>query len=294
MFKNITIRNLKLYFRDRLTVFYSLLAVLIVIVLYVLFLADLQISAINRATNNALPQEDVSYLVNGWILAGLLSVTTVTSTLGGFGTMVADRTYKIIMDFKSSPVPRMVYPLASMATAFIIGTVISAAGFAAYSALIYVDTGYIFSMEQVLKCLGLICLSSLMNAALMGFMVSFFKTNSAYASASLIIGSVIGFLNGLYVPIGNLPETVQTFIKCLPFWHLASLFRQVLLKEPIILCFGNAPQSALDGYIYEFGIRFKWGNGFVQPIVSILFALGVCIVSTVLFFINYRRKDNEI
>jgi|GEM_PF-1324775 len=40
MFKNITIRNLKLYFRDRLTVFYSLLAVLIVIVLYVLFLAD--------------------------------------------------------------------------------------------------------------------------------------------------------------------------------------------------------------------------------------------------------------
>lgn len=294
MFRSITIRNLKLYFRDRLSVFYSLLSVLIVIVLYVLFLADLQISAINKATNNVLPEGDVSYLVNSWILAGLLSITTVTSTLGGFGTMVEDRVYKKIMDFKSSPVPRMVYPLANVATAFTVGTVISISGFVAYSALIYLKTGYLFSSGQILECLALICFSSLMNAALMGFMVSFFKTNSAYGSASLIIGSVIGFINGLYVPIGNLPEAVQALIKGLPFWHMASLFRQVLLKEPISLCFGNAPQSVLDGYIYEFGIRFKWGNEVVKPIVSLLFALGVFVLSIILFFINYRRKDTEI
>ncbi|MDY3931777.1 MAG: hypothetical protein SOZ08_08775 [Erysipelotrichaceae bacterium] len=96
-------RNLKLYFRDQTAVFFSLLAVLIVIVLYILFLADIQVKIIQDSAEGMLAEKDISYLVNSWILAGLLSITTVTSTLGAYGTMVKDTENRIRMDFASSP-----------------------------------------------------------------------------------------------------------------------------------------------------------------------------------------------
>ncbi len=140
MFRKLTSRNLKLYFRDRTSVFFSLLSVLIIIVLYVLFLAELQVDSVNQATNNMIPKDDLSYLIYSWILAGLLSVTTVTSTLGALGNMVNDRETRIIMDFKSAPIPGMVYPVASVVSAFVVGTIISLISFIGYSVYIFAST----------------------------------------------------------------------------------------------------------------------------------------------------------
>lgn len=294
MFRKLTSRNLKLYFRDRTSVFFSLLSVLIIIVLYVLFLAELQVDSVNQATNNMIPKDDLSYLIYSWILAGLLSVTTVTSTLGALGNMVNDRETRIIMDFKSAPIPGMVYPVASVVSAFVVGTIISLISFIGYSVYIFASTGYGFTIEQILQSIGLIALSSLMNAALMGFMVSFFKSNSSFTSASLIVGTIIGFVNGLYIPIGSLPEIVGNVIKFLPFGHIASLFRQVLMTGSIDLVFEGAPQEVRDGYITKFGVQFEWDGKMLGPEVSILFILLVFFVSLLLFFVNYRRKGEEI
>ena len=294
MYKKLIGRNLKIYFRDRAAVFFSLLSVLIVIALYILFLAEMQIDAVNNATNNVIPRDDISYLINSWILAGLLSVTTVTSTLGAYGTMVNDKERKIIMDFKSAPLSGMVYPVVSIITAFIVGSIISIISFIAYSSYIYIGCGYYFSIGQNIQCLALIGLSALMSASLMGFMVSFFKGSGAFSAASVIIGTVIGFLNGLYVPIGALPETVRNVIRILPFGHIASLFRQVLMSESIELAFKGAPKEVTNGYISEFGIKLDWGSNTIDPRVSLLFIILVCLISLLLFFINYSRKDRDI
>lgn len=294
MLRKLIYRNSRLYFRDRTSVFFSMLAVLIVIALYILFLAKLQVDAVNQQTNGVLNGDDLSYLINSWILAGLLSITTLTSTLGALGTMVNDRENRIVMDFKSSPLSSMTYPVSCVITAFTVGSIISVLSFAVYGGYIYFGTGYFFSIEMVLKCLGLICLSAMMSAALMGFMVSFFSTNSAYSSASLIIGTTIGFLNGLYVPMGVLPETVQSVLKFLPFGHIASLFRRALMQESVDLCFKNAPMSVRDSYTRDFGVVLDWNGSEISWPISIIFILGVLLVSLILFFINFRRKKNEI
>ena len=108
MIRRLLQRNLRLYFRDHISVFFSLLAVLIVLVLYILFLADLSINMVSNQMNNMVDRESISYLINGWILAGLLSITSVTSTIGGLAAMVRDREYKLIADFKSAPIRRYV------------------------------------------------------------------------------------------------------------------------------------------------------------------------------------------
>lgn len=294
MLKKLIYRNSSLYFRDRTSVFFSLLSVLIVIALYILFLAKMQVDSVNQQTNGLLKGDDLSYLINSWILAGLLSITTVTSTLGALGTMVNDRANRIVMDFKSSPLSAMTYPISCVITSFAVGAIISVISFVVYGAYIYFGTGYLFDIGMILKCLGLICLSAMMNAAFMGFLVSFFSTNSAYSSASLIIGTVIGFINGLYVPMGALPETIQSVLKCLPFGHVASLFRRVLMQESIDLCFKNAPVSVRESYTRDFGVVLDWNGNEISSYISITFILIVSLVSLVLFFINFRRKKQEI
>jgi multidrug/hemolysin transport system permease protein len=294
MLRKLIYRNSKIYFRDRTSVFFSMLAVLIVIVLYILFLAKLQVDTVNQQTNGALNGDTLSYLINSWILAGLLSITTLTSTLGALGTMVNDRYTRIVMDFKSSPLSAMTYPVSCVISSFAVGTIISVMSFAVYGGYIYFDTGYSFSIEMILKCLGLICLSAMMSAALMGFMVSFFSTISAYSSASLIIGTTIGFLNGVYVPMGSLPENIQSVLKLLPFGHIASLFRRVLMQESIDLCFNNAPDSVRKTYTLDFAVNLDWNGNEISWHISILFIVGVLIVSLILFFINFRRKKQEI
>ena len=182
-------RNIKLYFRNRTAVFFSLLSVLIVIILYVLFLSNIQVESVNEQLNGTISEKDISYLINSWVLAGLLSITTVTSTLGALGFMVNDREKKIVMDFKSAPLKISTYPIAGVVSAMIVGILISVIAFMVYGLYIYIDTGYYFSLIIILKTLGLVFISTFMSAALMGLLVSFFSTNSAFSSASLLIGT---------------------------------------------------------------------------------------------------------
>ena len=86
--------NLKLFFRDKSAVFFSLLAVFIIIGLYALFLGDVWTDSLSDLAN-------ARQLMDSWIMAGLLAVTSITTTMGAFGVMVDDRSKKIDKDFAS-------------------------------------------------------------------------------------------------------------------------------------------------------------------------------------------------
>ena len=76
---SLTGRNLKLFFRDRASVFFSLLSVIIIIGLYALFLGNIQVQELEDRVGRDVP--GAAWLVNTWILAGILAVSTVTVSL---------------------------------------------------------------------------------------------------------------------------------------------------------------------------------------------------------------------
>ena len=80
-------RNINLFFRDKASVFFSLLSVVIIIVLYAAFLGNIQVQNIQETAGKV---EGAAWLVNSWILAGILSVSSVTIAFSAFGTMVDD------------------------------------------------------------------------------------------------------------------------------------------------------------------------------------------------------------
>ena len=80
---NLIKRNLKLFFRDRTSVFFSLLAVFIIIGLYVLFLGNMMAKNFKELLG-----DNARFAVDSWVMAGLLSVTSITTTMGALGTML--------------------------------------------------------------------------------------------------------------------------------------------------------------------------------------------------------------
>ncbi len=266
-------RNVKLFFRDKSAVFFSLLAVFIIIGLYALFLGDVWL--------NEFPDIDGSrFLMDSWLIAGLLAVTSVTTTLGAFSVMVEDKAKKIAKDFYSAPIKRRSITGGYLFSVFIIGVIMSIVALVLSEAYVLLNGGELLGVAAALKVLGIILLATLSNTALMCFIVSFFKSQNAYATASTIIGTLIGFIAGIYLPIGTLPEAVQTIVKVFPVSHAAVLMRQVVMDVPIDAAFAGAPQEALDGFNGMMGVSYKFGDFTVTPWMSIAFL----VVAGILFY----------
>ena len=88
-------RNRKVYTRDRLAFFMSFLSVIILILVYQVFLGQIQIDAIKAALNSDTASSDTIQMVNYWLISGLTTIISMTSTLGAFGVMVSDREKKL-------------------------------------------------------------------------------------------------------------------------------------------------------------------------------------------------------
>ncbi len=266
-------RNLLVFFRDKTSVFFSLLAVFIIIGLYALFLGDVWTSSFSD-------MQGVRFLMDSWITAGLLAVTSVTTSMGAFGTMVEDKVKKITKDFTSSPIKRREIMGGYTLSAYIIGVIMCLIALILLQIYIVAGGGQLMSLPVLLKVFGLILLCTFTNTSIVLFVVTFFESNNAFATASTIIGTLIGFLTGIYLPIGQLPEAVQWVVRLFPVSHAASLFRQVLMQVPISIPFSGAPAEAVTSFEKLMGVKLYFGDTPVQLLVNI----GVLILTAVIFY----------
>lgn len=277
-------RNLKIFFRDKSSILFSFLAIFIIIGLYALFLGD-------TLRNDFKEVPNVDFLINSWVMAGILSVASITTTLGALGTMVEDRSGKILKDFTVSPIKRYDIAGGYILSTFVIGLIMSIITLIIGEIYIVSTGGELLSLASTLKILGIILLSVLSSSSMMFFIVSFFKSQSAFTTGSTVIGTLIGFITGVYIPIGTLPEGVQFIIKIFPVSHSASIFRQIMLEQPIKLSFSGAPSSVIDSFNLNMGNYYKFGDFTTSIKVSVI----VLILTTVIFYIlailNISRKN---
>ncbi len=264
-------RNPKVFFRDRASVFFSLLAVFIVLGLYAAFLR----STLTRGLEHIPGAE---FLMDSWTMAGLLAVTSLTTTLGAAGVLVDDKVKGIAKDFRCAPLKRSTivggYLLASVA----VGIVLTTLAFVLSQVFIWANGGKLLTLAAVLKTLGLIVLSSVTSGAFISFLVSFIKTPNAFAVASTVIGTLSGFLTGIYVPISMLPSGIQTAVKLFPISHAAVLFRQVMMEVPLAEAFAGAPEAVLTSFQEDFGIMFRFGDAIFSAAGSVAVLVGTTFV----------------
>lgn len=282
--KSLIARNLKVFFRDRASVFFSLLSVFIIFVLYVLFLGDVW--------TNELPKvPGARALTDSWIMAGILAVTSMTTVMGAFGTMVDDRVHKIIKDFGASPISKGKIAGGYVLSSFTVGVLMSLVAFALSEVYVAARGGALLSPAAAIQVLGLILLSTICNTAMVSFLISFFKSVNAFATASSILGTMIGFLTGIYLPIGMLPVPVQFFVKIFPVSHAALLIRQVMMEEPMQAVFQGAPDLIVQGFKDQMGIAFRFGFQTVPVYVSVIILAGTALLFYALAIVRFSRKS---
>lgn len=266
-------RNLKIYFRDITTVFFSMLGVIIIIALYALFLGDMMVSYAEEVFQGT-SSINIRFLMDSWIMAGVVIVATVTSTLGAYGIMVNDNAGNATNDFRVSPMKRSTIVLSYILSAFIIGVIMSILSLVLSELYIVLVGGELMKFVTLLKALGIIIFSVLMNSSIIFFIVTFIRSNNAFGAVSTVFGSMIGFLMGVYIPIGNLPNGLQSFIKLFPLSHPAVLLRNALMGEAVDLSY--MPKE----FVQFIGVQYDW-NG---TTMSGLFMLGYMMLVTIVFF----------
>ena len=280
-------RNLKIFFQDKAAVFFSMLSVIIIFALYIFFIGDSISSGLKF-----LPHPN--RLMRAWMLAGMLASASITTSLGAYGVMISDRENKTIKDFYSSPVSRRQIAGGYIITGFIISIIMSI--FTLIFGEIYMGMigGAVLDMDILLKLFGVIVLSAFASSAIASFIISFLKTNSAYSAASMIVGTLIGFLVGAYIPIGNLPENVQWLVKYFPCAHSAVLYRQLLMESSIKENFANQPTAVLKETKEILGVVFVYNGHTASAWMSVVALLITGVVFYLLAVLVLIRKENEI
>lgn len=269
-------RVILLFFRDKANVFFSLLAVLIILALYIMFLGNIMEQALVNSIG--FESEKTGITMASLTLGGMIAVTSITGCMGALGISVNDKENSA-KDFLSSPVSR-----SKLATSYILGSAV--VGFimtmlALLVCLVYIisNGGSVPGVETAAYLVFTALLSVLCGNAMVYFLSIFVKTQNAFASVSTVLGTLIGFLMGIYIPIGQMPESVQWVIKCFPMSHAASMFRQILADDSLSELFAGAPQEALSEFRYMFGVGFKYGD----YSVSFWMSAAVLGLTTVLF-----------
>lgn len=281
-------RHNKVFRRDRTSVFFSLLSILIVIGLYFIFLQKVQVDAIQQITNTS---PDIVAMVNEWVVAGLLSMIGVTSTLAAFGLAVQDRETKIAADFLTAPISRAKIQLSYVINAFIIGLTFSFIAFIISEIFIVATGGSFLSLEATLKVIGLLVLTVLLASSMNMLFVLFTNTLSAFSTLSTIIGTLIGFLAGVYVPMGVLPNFAQNLIMVFPISHSSLLLRNAFMGDSINNVFVGVPVDYIEQYKMSFGILYEM-NGSILPLSTSLFIIvGSIIIFTITSMIIFKRKN---
>lgn len=299
-FSAITGRNLKLYFRDKGAVFLSLLSMLIVIALMVFFLGDLNMEAVTEIlkqfpNRDAVTDEaNARLLVLSWTCAGILSINAVTVTLSAYSVMIKDKTSGKLNAIYSAPVSRTAITAGYSASAWIASVCVCILTLVIIEIYGVTQGLFVFSVMTHLKLLGMICINSFLYTSLLYLLAAFIKTENAWSGIGTVIGTLVGFLGGIYVPIGTLAQTIVHIMKCTPVLYSTAMFRDVMTKEILHTTFSDIPNSVISEYREAMGIDlslFGKNLNLTQELLLLLFCGMILLAISVVVLACSKKTD---
>ncbi|MCC0634498.1 ABC transporter permease [Clostridioides sp. ZZV15-6388] len=281
---NIAQRNIMIFLRNKRGVFSSFLGAIIVIAIYIIFLGE----NLKEGYPNI---KDIDILMNSWAMAGIISVVSVTTTMGSFGVTVLDKELKRTKDFYCSPVKTRELVGGYILSSYLIGVIMSIFTFILAEIYIVLSGGQFLPMLSIIKVIGVILLTVLSSSAMIFFIVNLLNSIDTFATASTIIGTLIGFLTGIYIPIGSLPQAVQTIIKLFPISHGTVLLRQIITESPSKVTFVDST-NVLTVFNEHMGVTFGGIGSLHETSIHIMFLVISAIVFYFVTILMVSRKES--
>lgn len=299
-FVSLTKRNCLIFLRDRAAVFFSLLAMFIVLMLMGVFLGNMNEESVlellkeyGGARNAAVDEAHARELVQYWTLAGILVVNAVTVTLSVIGSRVADVSEGRLSSFCCAPVGRSILALSYVASAVLIGIFMCVLTFAAALCYIAATGGELLGGEALVKIFLLIVLNVCIFSVIMYLLALFVKSSSAWSGLATVVGTLVGFVGAIYLPMGNLPDGVAAVLKYIPILHGASLLREACCGSVLERTFDGLPTQVASEYREYMGIQVEMGEHLASSAFQVLFLAGCGILAFVIIVVVQKRRGSK-
>lgn len=295
-FIGLTRRNLLVFFKDILAVFFSLLTSIIVFVLYLLFLKGTFVDAMTdtmKGLENIVNSNDIEMFANGILLSGVLGSAIITVPYTCLQTIVKDRENGVDSDICSTPLKRwkiiLSYFTASSVSAFLLTSLILTIGLIVLNIMgdVYMPA------SSVAVSYGIVLLGSLSSTSLFMVVMLLMRSSSTSTAFFGILAAASGFVIGAYIPLSRFSDSVMSVCNLFPASHITSMLRNVLLSgvtESINSDINGLDNGAFVTAIKEvFSFNAKsFGTTFTGA-GSTLYILVIALVCIVLMTLAYNK-----
>lgn len=294
-------RNIKLYFWDRSAVFFSTLSMLVVIVLMVLFLGNIANGSLLESVST-LPGRDpdtdagtAKEIVYFWTIAGIITINAASVAHAFLSSLIRDRNDNRLNSIFVMPVKRRHITASFVFGAWLVSVIMGCLTLA-ITELIGVFRGFeAFSITAHLHIIFIILVNSFAYSAILFFLASIVRSESAWGAIGVIIGTLSGFFGGIYLAIGDLSENVVRLIKCFPFIYGTSALREVMVKGSEDTFFEGAPGSIRESVDAAMGNSLTLFENDLSggAKVSILVVTGLVFMLVSTIIITYSKKKDR-
>jgi multidrug/hemolysin transport system permease protein len=286
-----------MYYRNKTSVFFSMLAVLILIALHFIvfreMFTDNWVEIISSIPGLSVPRLDLAWLTDSIMFAALLPIAAVTISLTTLGRIVSDKEDGVFADFMTAPISRTTLLASYLISSFILGAIMLLGFLAAFEIYFVAMYSISFSLAQVLRIIAIVLGSLVFANVMMLLLISFFKSQQSLSAVGTIVGTLIGFVSGAYIMVGMFGDTLRNVFGMLPFLQLTVLSRQAFLARLEEVT--PLTHEFLSGELArDFGIELWLGdtNMATGPLVALVAAMTL-VLFVILIFVFPRLNRTE-
>lgn len=208
-------------------------------------------------------------------------ISTLTTALAALAVFVDDKASGRFSDFIVSPIRRPELILGYLLSSFVISFTMTLVIVAIGQLYLLIQGDALMTVEETATTIGYVAISSLAFAALSSFVVTFLRSSGSFAALSTVVGTIIGFLAGAYIPAGTLPDGIVNVMNALPFAQSAMLIRGPMTAQPLATLADGQTQAS-DAIQAFYGISAHVGDFEVTSGFAIAVLIGVFAVFTAL------------
>lgn len=295
IFRELTRRNIILFFKDKGMFFTSLITPAILLVLYATFLGNVFKDSFMAVLPEGLKLSDeiLNGLVGGQLMSSILAVSCVTVAFCSNMLMVQDKVNGSIKDLTISPVKSSTLAL-SYYFATLVSTLIICLSATAICLVYVASIGWFMSACDVLMLVLDVFLLVMFGTALSSVIHFFLSSQGQMSAVGTIISAGYGFICGAYMPISSFSEGLQKVLSFLPGTYGTSLVRShsvsgtfeemksIGLPDDAI----NSMKDGIDCNMYFFGREVNTSVKYLVLVLSTVVLIAIYVALNA----NKRKK----
>jgi multidrug/hemolysin transport system permease protein len=282
------------FLRDKTAVFFSFLSIIILLVLYFAFLGENFVSELrDPAYANLIDPKLIDYIKISNMMGGILVINTVSLSFGIMGNIITDLEQRSLDAYLVTPVKRYKIIFSYYASSIIVTTFFTVVMW--LFTIIYVGllSGYWFPISVIFYAMALLIFFTFISASLMIYLVTLLKSVNAFGTLSGVLGTVIGFTCGIYMPLVILTPAIQSVASAIPFTHMTILLKNELLEEPMrLLTASLGTDEAVNQLKPYFGMNEigLFGN----DVNMFWLMVASAVIADILLYLGYRNMSKKI